>query len=415
MSYFKLIPVVEVTGTDTVKVCEDYSNNWADEILVFERSTDDISHEKNIDILKQVSQNIDIPFMVAGNIKRLEDVKKYIYAGADKAILNIDDEGQRLLIKEASERFGKNRIGILISESTKTELISELNQEYFELVIFDKCYNEKKALFTNKIKLPLNCFESDEEMIAGAKENVYGAAMKISQMTSISMMVLKNKLKEKGVETFTLTSSVDFKELTPMKFKDKDIITVVVQDYRTDEVLMVAYMDEDAFNSTIETGRMTYYSRSRDEQWIKGLTSGHFQYLKELCVDCDKDTLLAKVFQVGAACHTGNTTCFFETISKKEYKENNPAKLLNGVYDVILDRKNNPKEGSYTNYLFDKGIDKILKKLGEEATEIVIAAKNPNPEEIKYEISDFLYHMLVLMVEKDVTWQEVLDELGRRG
>ena len=117
--------------------------------------------------------------------------------------------------------------------------------------------------------------------------------------------------------------------------------------------------------------------------------------MKELTADCDFDTILAKVSQVGVACHTGNPSCFFNEIVKKEYIEKNPLKVFETVYNIIEDRKNNPKEGSYTNYLFDKGIDKILKKVGEECTEIVIAAQNPDPEEIKYEISDFLYHVTV--------------------
>ena len=181
------------------------------------------------------------------------------------------------------------------------------------------------------------------------------------------------------------------------------MVPVVVQDYRTNEVLMVAYMNREAYETTLKTGKMTYFSRSRQALWLKGETSGHFQYVKSLTADCDMDTILAKVSQTGNACHTGSYSCFFHEIAKKDYKEENPLTIFQSVLDVIKDRKVHPKEGSYTNYLFDKGIDKILKKLGEEATEIVIAAKNPNPNEIKYEISDFLYHMMVLMVEKGVT------------
>ena len=173
-------------------------------------------------------------------------------------------------------------------------------------------------------------------------------------------------------------------------------------------------MNEESYNRTLKTGRMTYYSRSRDELWIKGETSGHYQYVKSLTADCDMDTILAKVSQIGAACHTGSYSCFFNRIMAKEYETHNPLKVFEDVMAVILDRKEHPKEGSYTNYLFDKGIDKILKKLGEEATEIVIAAKNPNPNEIKYEISDFLYHMMVLMAEKGVTWDEIMTELANR-
>lgn len=177
---------------------------------------------------------------------------------------------------------------------------------------------------------------------------------------------------------------------------------------------MLAYMTKEAYEMTLQTGRMTYYSRSRGELWVKGETSGHYQYVKSLTADCDMDTLLAKVSQVGAACHTGNHSCFFNEIMKKEYDDENPLTIFNSVYQVILDRKEHPKEGSYTNYLFDKGLDKILKKVGEEATEIVIAAKNPNPEEIKYEISDLLYHLMVLMAQKGVTWEEITKELANR-
>ena len=177
---------------------------------------------------------------------------------------------------------------------------------------------------------------------------------------------------------------------------------------------MLAYMNEEAFNQTVKTGRMTYYSRSRQKLWLKGETSGHFQYVKSLTIDCDLDTLLAKVDQVGAACHTGNPTCFFQPIVGSDNNEKSPVQVFEHVYQTIIDRKNNPKEGSYTNYLFDKGIDKILKKVGEEATEIVIAAKNPDPEEIKYEISDFLYHVMVLMAERGVSWADITKELARR-
>ncbi|MBR6381931.1 MAG: bifunctional phosphoribosyl-AMP cyclohydrolase/phosphoribosyl-ATP diphosphatase HisIE, partial [Lachnospiraceae bacterium] len=186
-------------------------------------------------------------------------------------------------------------------------------------------------------------------------------------------------------------------------------------DYRTLEVLMMAYMNEQAYLDTVKTGKMHYYSRSRQSQWLKGETSGHFQFVKSLTADCDFDTILAKVSQVGVACHTGARSCFFnEILTKETAEEKNPLQVFQEVYDVILDRKANPKEGSYTNYLFDKGIDKILKKCGEEATEMVIAAKNPNPNEVVYEISDLLYHMMVLMAERGIGWEEITTELANR-
>ena len=136
--------------------------------------------------------------------------------------------------------------------------------------------------------------------------------------------------------------------------------------------------------------------------------------MKSLTADCDYDTILAKVSQVGAACHTGNRSCFFNEIVKKEYVEKNPQKVLEDVYKIILDRKAHPKEGSYTNYLFDKGMDKILKKVGEENTEVIIAAKNTDTDALKYEISDYIYHLMVLMSEKGITWEHIAQELSQR-
>ena len=221
----------------------------------------------------------------------------------------------------------------------------------------------------------------------------------------------KTTMEDKKIGYKPLTAAIPFSEF---KLNEAGLIPAIVQDDATGDVLMLAYMNEASYNKTLETGLMTYFSRSRQSLWLKGETSGHYQYVKSLYLDCDNDTILAKVSQVGAACHTGNRSCFYTTLAEKEYKETNPLKVFEDVFNVILDRKKHPKEGSYTNYLFDKGIDKILKKVGEEATEIVIAAKNPDPQEVKYEISDFLYHVMVLMAEKGVTWKEITKELSRR-
>ena len=236
------------------------------------------------------------------------------------------------------------------------------------------------------------------------------SGMYVSQR-EINCADFKEECSQNGIRMTSFESLMDFSEF---KLNSDGLLPVVTQHYKTSEVLMVAYMNQEAFEKTVKTGRMTYFSRSRQSLWTKGETSGHFQYVKSLTIDCDKDTLLAKVDQVGAACHTGNPTCFFQPLVGIDYDETNPLRIFESVYDTIADRKENPKEGSYTNYLFDKGIDKILKKIGEEATEVVIAAKNPNPEEVKYEIADFLYHAMVLMVEKGLTWEDIVKELADR-
>ena len=214
--------------------------------------------------------------------------------------------------------------------------------------------------------------------------------------------------------TYDNSTELDPRIAARLKRDAKGLVAAVIQQYDTREVLMVGYMNDEALRRTLTTGRVTFWSRSRQEYWRKGDTSGHVQYVKGGSLDCDGDALLVEVDQVGAACHTGKRSCFYTDLVKEEYKEKNPLEVFENEYNIILDRKLHPKEGSYTNYLFDKGIDKILKKVGEEATEIVIAAKNPDSEEIKYEIADFLYHMMVLMAEKGVTWEEITQELSQR-
>ena len=212
--------------------------------------------------------------------------------------------------------------------------------------------------------------------------------------------------------TFNLfRSSIPF---SAFKLNEDGLIPVIVQDFRTAEILMLAYMNEEAYEQTLREGIMTYWSRSRQELWRKGDTSGHYQYVKSLDIDCDRDTILAKVEQIGAACHTGHRSCFYTNLASKAYDRRNPMKVFDDVMATILERKEHPKEGSYTNYLFDQGIDKILKKVGEEAAEIIIAAKNPDSDEVKYEICDFLYHMMVLMAEREVSWKDITKELAER-
>ena len=197
-----------------------------------------------------------------------------------------------------------------------------------------------------------------------------------------------------------------------LKFDEKDLIPAVVQDAVNGRVLTVAYMNRESIEISMKEGRTCFFSRSRQELWRKGETSGNFQHIVSMTADCDKDALLVKVEKDGPACHLGNESCFHDNMlwESDELSEF----TLEGLYQLLEGRMKDKPEGSYTTYLFEKGIDKILKKVGEECTEIVIAAKNPDKEEVKYEISDFLYHMMVLMVEKGVSWDEITRELARR-
>ncbi len=202
-------------------------------------------------------------------------------------------------------------------------------------------------------------------------------------------------------------------DINQVKFDDKGLVPVVTQDIKTHAVLMVAYMNAESLQKTLESGDMWYYSRSRQQLWRKGETSGHTQKLHELKADCDGDTLLALVSQEGSACHTGRYSCFFESLYGDGVYSGGYG-IIDELFAVIEDRKANPIEGSYTNYLFTKGIDKILKKVGEESAEVIIAAKNAAPDEIRLESADLLYHLLVMLSERGLKPAEVFAELEKR-
>ena len=195
-------------------------------------------------------------------------------------------------------------------------------------------------------------------------------------------------------------------------YNEQGLVPVITQDAVSGQVLMQAYMNEESLSLTLEKGVMVYYSRSRQELWEKGATSGHTQKLVSLSLDCDGDCLLARVHQKGAACHTGERSCFFRDIAVKE--EVTPAAILLELEEVIRDRHENPQEDSYTCYLFREGIDKILKKGGEESAETIIAAKNHDAGEIRYETADLFYHLLVMLRDRGVPFSQVLSELGER-
>ena len=330
---------------DAMETAARLRNDGVGYMILKNISEGDAENDLAIHTAKHMIQASDMPAAICGNIRRFEDIKKYIYAGAIFVFCDEASEQEMEAYKEGVARFGEERV-------------------------------------------------------------------KVAPVSKIDAAVANGEdLNTIGLPAYEITVNASWDEC---KLNEQGMLPVVTQDYRTNEVLMVAYMDREAFEKTISTGIMTYYSRSRKELWVKGLTSGNFQYVKSLYLDCDKDTLLAKVYPVGPACHTGAVSCFFNKVLEKPSVAVDPNHVLADVMAIIQDRKANPKEGSYTNYLFDKGIDKILKKVGEEATEIVIAAKNPDPEEIKYEIADFLYHALVLMAEKGVSLEDIMIELANR-
>jgi len=192
-------------------------------------------------------------------------------------------------------------------------------------------------------------------------------------------------------------------------FEKNDLIPCIVQDINTKEVLMMAYMNQTSFHLTQESGYATFYSRSRQSIWKKGETSGNTLQVISMSWDCDQDTLLCLVQPKGPACHTGKISCFDDEV--KEFKS---TSVWTHLFDTIKDRQVNPKEGAYTTYLFTKGLDKMLKKVGEETAEIIIASKNESKEDLVGEIADLAYHLAVVMVEKGVSLQDIEEKLASR-
>ncbi len=203
-----------------------------------------------------------------------------------------------------------------------------------------------------------------------------------------------------------------------IRFDSAGLVPVIAQESATGEVLMLAYANREALERTLESGRAHYWSRSRGSLWIKGETSGHYQQVAELRIDCDGDAILYRVRQTGPACHTLRKSCFFRVVEEDRLLESPGAAHVTARVDqVIADRRSNPKSESYTNYLFEAGIDKILKKVGEEATEVVIAAKNDSAVELRSETADLIFHLLVVLrasgLSLDEVWGELEDRFGR--
>ena len=427
MSYKRVIPCIFIDSGKAVKWFDDrtvlsedvlslaryYSEHGADELLVFDLSESDEEHDEAIDLMKKINRIIRIPMVAGGIIKRQEDVKKILYAGAKRAMLNFSKSDNQKLIEDVAKRFGKEKLAVSLNDFDALFKHQHIINEYASEIIFMHRLDLDSVVNVTDIPCVVvtDTMEEPELFKILKCSGVRGLSGKYVSQTDMDFAEFKNRCEQEDIQMTTFESIMDFSEF---KTDEKGLIPVIVQHYRTQEVLMMAYMNEESFDQTIKTGRMTYFSRSRQCLWVKGETSGHFQYVRSLTIDCDKDTLLAKVDQVGAACHTGNPTCFFQPLVGSDYDETNPLQVFESVYQTIVDRREHPKEGSYTNYLFEKGIDKILKKVGEEATEIIIAAKNPNPEEIKYEMADFLYHAMVLMVERGINWEDIVRELADR-
>ena len=200
-------------------------------------------------------------------------------------------------------------------------------------------------------------------------------------------------------------------DISTLKFDEKGLIPAVVVDTESKKVLTVAYMNAESLKISMEKGLTCFYSRSRQKLWLKGETSGNVQHIVSITADCDRDALVVEVRKEGPACHMGTDSCFNEVIYEGEEP---PAFQYQDLMEMLVGRKENPKEGSYTTYLFNKGIDKMLKKVGEETTEVIISAKDGDKANTIYEIGDLMYHVMVLMIEMGISLEDIKKEMASR-
>lgn len=408
MEVKSIYPIINFSDEDEIAV--QYERLGADGVIII--SPDFSDEAMLIKKIRNICEKSDCRLYIWQPYRRLEDIKKVLYAGAAGAWIEATEQ---TLIREAADRFGADRVGMVISEPKLAADEFKLAKELNLTNIFVTGTIEKLPETVGNQKVIATCRyenkEGQKHLLADA--NVSAIALIYENETAAlpNIHAMKAALETDSVKFNLFRSSLPF---SSFKLNEDGLIPVIVQDFRTAEILMMAYMNEEAYEQTLREGMMNYWSRSRQELWRKGDTSGHYQYVKSLDIDCDRDTILAKVEQIGEACHTGHRSCFYTNLASKAYDGRNPMTVFDDVMATILERKENPKEGSYTNYLFDQGIDKILKKVGEEAAEIIIAAKNPDSDEVKYEICDFLYHMMVLMAEREVSWKDITKELAER-
>ena len=315
MSYKKLIPFINTESealANILKRAKKYVDAGADELFVFRYSKNSIERDEFLSVLKELNKIVEIPVTAGIYFESLEDAKRAFNTGVSKIAIQNKKIEDYVEFNKAVHRFGSENVFLEMDEKEFIE--SEFTTYSYivkHLSLCDEFINKAEGHDCN-IMLRDSLRKNDMTTLLGIK-NV--TALSTNAWVDNNLMFIKKELAKKGLDMNVFLTSLSFSDF---KLDSQGLIPVVVQDYKNDEVLMLAYMNEEAYNKTLETGKMTYYSRSRNQLWCKGDTSGHYQYVKKMYIDCDNDTILAKVEQVGAACHTGNRTCFFTELAGKD-------------------------------------------------------------------------------------------------
>ena len=431
MDYKRIIPCILIKDGNVIEWFDDetvisnniiahavsYAEKGADELIVLDLSDTPETHAKTLDCLRKLTLEVTIPIIVGGDINNMEDIDKILATGVRRAILNMSKESSRYLLKDAAEKYGRENIGASFNDFNSLFKTQKAVREYATELVFLHHLDFPSVMNVTDIPSVLVSLYSDMDMLTSYLEypTVKGLSGKFVSRPGIDINDLKREFSKRGITFSSFESKVSFSQFKLLEKDSEGLVPVIVQHYKTKEVLMMAYMNEEAFMKTLRTGKMTYWSRSRNAIWVKGETSGHFQYVKSLNLDCDNDTILAKVEQIGAACHTGNPSCFFNTIAGTEDNSHSSQQTMDMVFKYIIAERNKSAELPPVNSkLMYKGLDPILKQLGAKYTELLVTAKNSNPTEFRTVLADTLFNTMLLMAEKNVTWEEIYLEFTNK-
>ncbi len=414
MSYKKIIPCMflykgyaikwfhdtEVISEDPVALAKAYSERGADELLIFDLSKTEEGHQTALDTIRKINRVIRIPVMAGGNIHQKENIRQLFHAGVKRVFLNFSKATGVDLLKEASERFGKERMLVSLNDFDTLFKQKELIEQYASGILFlhRPDLNSVKDTTNMPTMILTDCMEEQEVFRILKTEHIHGFSGMFVNHPDFDFFAFKDRCQREGCSISSFESKLPFAAFVT---NADETVPVIVQDSKTAEVIRMAYMNQEAFEHSLKTGKMTYYDPDKKKTWVEGAGDGAFELIHDMEMNEEKNVLLAKVEQR----ETKNT--FTLHLVESEHKSTNPTALFETIYQVLAEEKMYAKEEIY-----DVVMDRILKKIGENTTDLVIATKNANINEVKSELSKILYHSIELMVERDITWEEVLDELA---
>jgi cyclase len=429
------------TLADPVELARKYVASGADELVFYDIGASVEGRRLFIDLLQDVRKEVTCPLIAGGGIKTIEDCEAVFEAGADKLSINTGAIEDPSFITKASEKYGKEKIilscdiknvdgtyRLFTSAGQKdtgldaVEWIADLAKRGAGAVVVNSIDADGVQegfdigllnTIMKRVDIPIiasggaGSIKDFIELFRKLPRIYAGLAASVFHFDQVDIKELKEQLSEAGIPVNGVNMSLNIDDIS---FDEKGLIPAIVVEYDTGKVLMLAYMNKESLKISLDEKRTCFWSRSRNELWRKGESSGNVQHIKSIVADCDRDALLVYVSKDGPACHLGTETCFEYPLYGDVPCRFTAAEL----YKLLEARKENMPSGSYTTYLFKEGRDKILKKIGEETAEVIIAGKNADKAESIYEISDLCYHVLVMMAEMGINPEDIKRELESR-